>query len=1158
MPFFNKSRRRNRRGRRFTFVLAAGLLFGAAIFFAPQLLVRSPLKRTLVQQATADLNVSVNVGTVEAGWLAPLVVQDIVVIDGESNQILEVESVRTRRSLLKLLTSGPSDLELTIERPKLQVVLRPDGSNLEDIVASWDTADESSAPMRCRLEVLEGTINAYDTTTDREWKAEDLAATIDLTTGDALELDLNLASEVHADTNSAGTLETDVSLNQNQGSIELVAGSLPLAVTEPLLRRFDRAAELGGTLEGRVVVKWNDSESHLEFEELEVRTFALRSEWLQEDRLLLDTMKVTGAATTTADKWQLKNVRLSSDLLNGRLDGDGDFASPQAESGPEFMSWLPRGAWKAEGEVDLAKLSQQLPQTLRLRPGTRLTSGRVTFQLTGAGQGPSQRWNGTLQTDALAAQAASEEVRWDNPLAVAFALHAENGALRVDQFDCDAGFLAIQASGAADSGNLEIRADIDRFSSEAGQFIDLGHQHVAGQLAATAGWKQTETGELTLEADARADEFVWLTADHAPWREKALEIHFEGTGRTDGTQLTELTTGSLSISSAQDRCHVQLTQEVPSVGSQGPWPLRVALQGNLDSWIPRLRLALPIDGEIDLQSDLTLAGSTIEFHEAKTRLVGMNAEFGSWAIREREVEVTTQGSLNLANGSGAAEHLTLISSSVAFRAEDVSFHSGPALAIAGRVGYRADLGKIWSWSGTEDARLAGQVVGQAQLAVDPEKFDVSWTTNLENAEYSVAANSNPRGALAQPGWAPLWSEKQVTVAGQLRRAGDRILLDRVEVQSAAFQMDGSGSVSDLSDRCNLELKGKLSYDFEELTRRFGTLKQYDIQLAGNSSQPFSFQGPLRGARDSSQLVSLDKEDGPPSRGAPMWTEMLAAAKLDWTSAIVQRVRIGEGSVESNLRDGVLTFTPVNVTVSDGQVMLAPEIDLRRDPIMVHLPAGPLAERVAITQEMCNSWLKYLAPLVADATAVQGLFSVTLEDSTMPVNDPTRGNVRGTLDVHSVQVGPGALSLEFLRLANQIKTLVGRGSTGGGTPLSARWIQLPEQRVQFRVRDNRVHHEGLQVVADDVTIRTSGSVGIDGSLALIAAVPIRDEWVANDRWLSSLRGQVIQVPIRGTFSNPQLDARVLDQMAKQFLGGAASRLLEQELGRGLDRLFGPRE
>ena len=206
--------------------------------------------------------------------------------------------------------------------------------------------------------------------------------------------------------------------------------------------------------------------------------------------------------------------------------------------------------------------------------------------------------------------------------------------------------------------------------------------------------------------------------------------------------------------------------------------------------------------------------------------------------------------------------------------------------------------------------------------------------------------------------------------------------------------------------------------------------------------------------------------------------------------------------------------------------------------------------------MCRGWLKYVAPLAANATSAEGQFSVALGGASVPLTSPSTGDVRGVLTVHSAQVGPGPLAREFLPIAAQIKALLERRAVPSASSGFGQWLDMPAQTVKFHMTQGRVYHDGLRVVIDDVEIRTKGSVGFDESLSLIAEVPIRDDWVANDRYLSSLRGQVLQLPVQGTLERPRVDGGALAQLSRQAVTGAAGQLLQQELNRGLERLFGP--
>ena len=134
--------------------------------------------------------------------------------------------------------------------------------------------------------------------------------------------------------------------------------------------------------------------------------------------------------------------------------------------------------------------------------------------------------------------------------------------------------------------------------------------------------------------------------------------------------------------------------------------------------------------------------------------------------------------------------------------------------------------------------------------------------------------------------------------------------------------------------------------------------------------------------------------------------------------------------------------------------------------------------------------------------------------------------------------------------------------------------MPEQNVPFAVQQGRVHHQGMQFQIDDVLIQTTGSVGLDQTMQMVAQIPILDSWVGTSRWTQGLRGQTLQIPIGGTVSKPQVDNRALQQMSQQLVQQAAgaainqevqgqvqglldkgNQRLEEELTKGLQGLFG---
>jgi hypothetical protein len=111
-------------------------------------------------------------------------------------------------------------------------------------------------------------------------------------------------------------------------------------------------------------------------------------------------------------------------------------------------------------------------------------------------------------------------------------------------------------------------------------------------------------------------------------------------------------------------------------------------------------------------------------------------------------------------------------------------------------------------------------------------------------------------------------------------------------------------------------------------------------------------------------------------------------------------------------------------------------------------------------------------------------------------------------------------------------------------------------VPFRVAEGRVYHRDLELVFPELTIRTSGSVGFDGSLALVAEMPVPPKWLGSGKVSTALAKQTIRLPIGGTLEHPKLDEQVLRTVSAQFLRDTASELIQQELNKQLDKLLRP--
>ncbi len=441
---------------------------------------------------------------------------------------------------------------------------------------------------------------------------------------------------------------------------------------------------------------------------------------------------------------------------------------------------------------------------------------------------------------------------------------------------------------------------------------------------------------------------------------------------------------------------------------------------------------------------------------------------------------------------------------------------------------------------------------------------------------------------AAPALKTVWAEPKLKWSGEgvfdaakmaIRGVKSRIDGDGVGVEVA-------GSAEELTSRCLLALDGEIGYDLPRLTMRLREYLGPSLRLEGRDVRKFAIRGPiltpdvrttpvstaLPGRTGSGSLAgglpggsgtggsgTASGVAGAAATGSLAWLPQALAAEagLNWSAASVYGLPIGPGELRGRLADRVLLVDPLDIPVAEGRVRMAPRIHFdQAEPLMV-ADKGMVLENIRFSPELCAAWMKYVLPIVADVAEVQGQFSVELaQPAVVPLERPADGALQGLMTVHGVQVGPSPVTRELINLAQTLKNYIAK--TEGGEPAGNRmWLQVAEQSIPFHWQQRRVHHERLVFSVRDMAVITGGSVGADQTLNLMAEIPVRDEWLKNDRTALALKGQSIRIPIGGTLSRPAVDRQAFTASLKRLVADSAGKLLEQGLNRGINQFLMPR-
>lgn len=195
---------------------------------------------------------------------------------------------------------------------------------------------------------------------------------------------------------------------------------------------------------------------------------------------------------------------------------------------------------------------------------------------------------------------------------------------------------------------------------------------------------------------------------------------------------------------------------------------------------------------------------------------------------------------------------------------------------------------------------------------------------------------------------------------------------------------------------------------------------------------------------------------------------------------------------------------------------------------VLVPQATLMDHQRLTQEMCDDLLKFVAPVVTGVAKIEGETSLELRD------------IRVSLARRDQSVGQGTLHIHNARLTGTplVRTITDFLGLGASAEVAS------DCRITFRLADQQIWHEGLDFGIGDLRIQTSGYVGLDESLDLIAVVLIpeslADRADAPRPWLDALRGKRVEIPIVGTLDEPRIDT---ERLARSLVTTAESAVRE---------------
>lgn len=1124
---------------------AAFVVLLTLLVLSPILIAKTPLRNWLLARAVPQLQGEFRLGGASLWWFSKPVLTEVEVRDLEGRTLLHVPRLEGSHSLLTMLCH-PFDLGVfRLTRPALHVVCSREASNLETVLAYWLRAKEASSDssfavkgIAVQVVVAEASVILEDE--GRKWSLDPLDLTVTLARDRHNPSRLECKATA-ADARRTGHLSADISayLAEVNGAVRVraegmfSAADLPLEALEPFLRRIEPHFRLGGWLNADLKLQPGDGQPNVPDIRL-VGNAALQALTVSDSALASDTLRLPRVdipcrIALDGDRLGLEQLQLQSEVGKVGLSGSVDLSKEAREA-----VLLP--GQHLEAELKLAPLAELLPNTLHLTKDTRIQSGTLSLHLNSSLRGDSLLWEGDVRASDLEGQYQGQRLVWKEPFALVLTAHQELSDLLpvLERFRCDADFLRFEMSGSLEEWTARGSFNLGKLCEHLAGFVELGSLQVRGEGVVRAAMRRNPRDGSRLESDIRFDRFNVADGTRT-WNEDSITVRLDSTGTFAGG--LRIQAGALHVLTGADGIDLDLLEPLTDLQSFHAARARLRVHGDLARWKGRVNSltglleGVQVGGTFDVDSRLRYDSGTLQLEDVK--VAGHGVQLHGWGVRvdEPSLDFTTSGRWLPERDTLELQHTRLNCPTITVQAPTLtaSIDSVGAWQITTAASVQGDLARLrrclQNLPPTVPDTLGGALAGRLNLRPDEGRQVAQWDLRVQNLFFGSPES-------------PIWREPRVNLSGHAVYdvVKDSLRLVQLHGDSPMGTCDAAGEIGALSSDMELSLNGKLGFDLEKLEPQLRPYLGLGVKLVGHETRPFHLAGPLAGAAAEQKglLARLHGDAG-----------------LAWQTLQALGCQIGAADLHGSWSEGSFRAGPIEATLNRGRLHLQPTLRFDPLPLEVTLAKGRIVDRARLSPLACASALGYAAPVLAGVAQADGDISLDLQDGRFPLSDPTQGTLLGWLTLHSAQVSGGPLVQELSVLLKGPATLT----------------LAKDNVVPFRLLNGRVYHTGLELHFPELTIRTSGSVGLDGSLALIAEMPVPPKWLGTSKLAkSALANQTIRLPIGGTLDKPKLDEQALRDASARFVRDTAENVLRQEMDgklkkeaeNGLRKLFRPRK
>jgi len=479
------------------------ILILLVLLLLPSVVSSTKARQMILAKINDSISGETNFDDLSMGWFKGIKVSDFSFNDNAGQVSVRVNEISTKPHYGSLLTGNLSFGQTLIDKPNVEINLKDLQQQKTQRPGKESPAGKEMGPIvlpvkRMQLVLNDGSVKVTDPKAGSVVLSR-INSKVNLQPpGQQSNLDLTMAvaqagktSEIRVAGSITPKQKTGWSLKGTSGELTVDVNDLELESLGPIFALAGLDIQTEGLVEGSAKGEIEDGRIGNINAGIKARNLLITGDVLKGDKLQTGELNINAKLSQQNGAINIDDLQLKSDWAAVNASGIVPTTIKSLDDllGPESNYNL-----KGQFNCDLAAVSSQMPKTLGLKEGMKITSGRLNGNIdTSPKAGGQKQIRASATISALEGTVEGKKIALSEPVDAEAQVSSDKAGINFDKVEVSAPFANLNCSGNIKSLKYTAQADLAKLQAELGQFVDFGQYKMSGELQ--------ETGQISIEED---------------------------------------------------------------------------------------------------------------------------------------------------------------------------------------------------------------------------------------------------------------------------------------------------------------------------------------------------------------------------------------------------------------------------------------------------------------------------------------------------------------------------------------------------------------------------------------------------------------------------------------------------------------------------------